>query len=388
MSSKFTKDSYGESVTTWDEMINVLMEMDMVSEWRNDVELRKLQVLPVTAQDVKDNCDPVAVEDTEISGSKLAVRLPDGEIYCLRSQGVDSLHSRAGIAGPAYGPGKLPPEIEASHLNDGLSEVVTGKRKSCIRIVGDKILALHSQEYNPYSMAEGFGEAMNFFNTEYPDAVFKSGSIDHEFAQAVIDLSFYNDTIFASVKEFFGATEIRPMLGVSMGDSAKACVSLIPQVYVSVEDLNGTRIMLDVPLGKEMKVKHRGKGNMSDLFSRNLRNLKVQFEEPIMKLKKLRSIEIEHPIDTFMNACESINITKLYAKATSQTAEIFSQEVMEGQINGKIFNAFDVYMGMCRIALQVEKNDPSSYKKQGFKCKETLKRALNINWQNQDYLRK
>ena len=383
MSSIFMKDGYFKKVVSWNQLMDILGQMERDSEWIDQYRLGDLEVLPLSAQDVKDFTDPDVYTDTEL-GSNLAIRIPDGRIVCLRVQGVPSIHQRAGITGDAYS--RLPQEIEARHLNDGLHEATVGKRGCIIRIDGGKILAVHSADYNPYSVIEGCADARNFFETQYPDAEFRYGFVNHEMVQVSMDLSRYNEECFRNVIEFFGASEVLPVLGISMGDAAKSCVSLYPQIFVK-KKIAGSERTLEVPLGKEMSLRHRGKTPMAEAFQSKLASLQAQFDEPLYKLRRMRNTKMNYPTDAFMNACDQIKITKLYAKATNSMAKDFEITCMDMENQEKEVNAFDVYMAMCEIPDKIEKAEGDALQQAKFKARETLKRALSLDWNDMDYKR-
>ena len=383
MSSKFMKDAFSNVVESWDDLMGTLSQMERDSEWLDQYRLGDLEVLPLSAQDVKDFSDPDVYADTQ-QGSNLAIRIPDGRIFCLRVQGVPSIHLRAGITGEAYS--RLSSEIEARHLNDGLHEKSASERGCVIKVAGDKILAVHSENYNPYSVLDGFVDARNFFDTQYPDAKFQYGFVSHEMAQAALDLSAYNEECFKNVMDFFGATKVLPVLGISMGDAAKSCVSLYPQIFVKQQKGNIERL-LEIPLGQEMCLRHRGKIPMAEAFQNNLSRLQAQFDEPLYKLRRMKKNEMSYPLDAFMNACDKIGITKRYAKATNGKAKEFEITCMDMENQGKELTAFDVYMAMCDIPNKIEKDEADALQQVKFKAKETLKRAIGLDWTDMDYKR-
>lgn len=383
MSTKFMKDSYEETFNNMGELLDRLKELEDVSTWIRDVALRDIQIHAIVPWEElpeeyrsKETMEPETVEDT-MHNSGFYVTLPDGQAYCLREQGISSVQGRAGITGQAYR--RLSKEKTAQHLNDGLSVTDIGK-KCYIRNEGGKILSIHSDEYNPFNMYEAYATAQEWLALQYPDAKFVEATMNHDGVVSKFDFSAYNAELFNDVKELFKAEVVFPTLQISMGDSAKAAVTIAPEVYA-----NG----LKIPLGDPITNKHRGNDNPLEKFKKALLEVEGQFERKIMNLRTLADIEITYPLDCFMNMSAQVGLLKQYTKATKMSAEMFNiMSVFPAQEANQKMSALDVYIGMCEIISYVsnETRAKGADVEAGVaKATSMVARALKINWKGTDF---
>ena len=165
-----------------------------------------------------------------------------------------------------------------------------------------------------------------------------------------------------------------------MGDSAKAAVTIAPEVYA-----NG----LKIPLGDPITNKHRGNDNPLEKFKKALLEVEGQFERKIMNLRTLADIEITYPLDCFMNMSAQVGLLKQYTKATKMSAEMFNiMSVFPAQEANQKMSALDVYIGMCEIISYVsnETRAKGADVEAGVaKATSMVARALKINWKGTDF---
>ncbi|MCC8163463.1 MAG: hypothetical protein LIO86_09980 [Lachnospiraceae bacterium] len=373
----FMKDSYSARVADSQEFMELLTKMEETGTWIRDVPLDKLYVRPVSKEpeEVAEDyhMEPETVADTS-RNSGLFLVLRGGEAYCLRSQGIRSLHERAGISGAAYA--KLPKETEARHLNDGLKAMGgTG----ILRIIGDKCLGIHSSSYNPFSMSEAYGEAMDFFAKEFPEAKMLRAQIRYEGVQVWFDFSAYNEELFSDLQYALGTRRIRPTLLLGMGDAALSSISLCPQC-----ESDGLRI----PLGGKIELRHRGKEDLMPRFKRQLSLIEGQFERPARQMARMKNGNLVYPCDTFLNVAAECGLLKSFAKATNQACEMFEMlTALPYRREGREVTPLDVYLGLCRIISFVGDRKETG-EKAALKASQMVERALgNFNWASFDYPR-
>lgn len=378
--NKFMRDNYQESFNSMSSLLERLQELEKESIWIKDAELNDLRVYPLRSWDelpvdikMQSTMERTVVEDT-IQHSGYYLILPDGTAYCLREQGVASVHCRAGITGSAYG--RLPKDICAKHLNDGLS-VVEPDKVCCIRIEGGKILGVHSSDYNPFSMFAAYSEVQEWLSLQYPEAKLIRATMNHDGVISCFDFSAYGEELFSDLQGLFYEAKLTPTLEISMGDSAKASVSISPKL------ISG---FTPVPLGAPIQNKHRGTGDQMKRFQQALLEVEGQFERKLINLKNLSDISITYPVDCFLNMSAQIGLLKMATKATKRCAEMFN--IMMSFPERKEITALDVYLGMCEVISYVENEAAGKGENKEAaiaKISSTVARALKSNWKANDF---
>lgn len=378
--NKFMKDDYQESFSNMSSLLERLQELEKESIWIKDARLNYLRVYPLSPWNelpaevqTQSTMDRAVVEDT-LHHSGYYLILPGGTAYCLREQGVASVHCRAGITGSAYA--KLPKSLCAAHLNDGLS-VVEPDKVCCIRIAGGKILGVHSSDYNPFSMFEAYSEVQEWLGLQYPEAKLIRATMNHDGVISCFDFSAYGGELFSDLQGLFNEANLTPTLEISMGDSAKASVSIIPKL---------TTGSTPVPLGEPIQNKHRGTGDQLKKFQQALLEVEGQFERKLINLKNLSDIPITYPVDCFLNMAAQIGLLKMTTKATKKCAELFN--IMMSFPEKKEITALDVYLGMCEVISYVENEAASKGENKEMviaKISSTVARALKSNWKANDF---
>lgn len=388
-SGKFLRDSYSETFDNMVDLLDRLAEIEDESKWLEDIEIRHLRVhalekgeeLPMEHRGQESMSEEI-VEDT-LQNTGLYLTLPGGEAYCLREQGRGSVHSRAGITGNAYV--RLPRKTTARHLNDGLASVGIGK-KCYVRISGGKILGVHSSEYQPCNMLEAFSAASEWLALQYPEATFQGAVMNHDGVTARFDFSAYAEELFSDIKNLLRANIVLPSLQISMGDSAKAAISVLPEIYLDT---------LKVPLGNPISNKHRGVDDPLKKFRQSLLLVQGQFERQIINLRELSKIPIAYPLDCYFNMAEQIGLSRNWVKATAQCAEMFNVlRVFPAMEAGETMTALDVYLGLCEVIPYVVAETANKAAASGNEADSSLvearitpivARALKANWQATDY---
>lgn len=316
--------TFGEA----EEFQKFLNDVDADSQW---IEVEHSSDLTVNhagySEDIIEGLTDEAFNDTVSKGTLLSI-IFDGKTYYLGSSALPTLKARAGISGTALN--KVKREDLAIILNKCLA---VSRGGALLRIVGDKVRACHSNNYQILPQSALFRTARKEIEG-YSNKRFSSGVWSHDYMVASWNIN--DEEVAESYAKIFHE------VGIPIKEDK---IETVVSINTSDVGTSGATIWYtlcyedrQMVIGNGYKLNHKGTACISD-FSDNLRDIFAGYKKHFYDIEKLRDIEIEHPVGCIYELCKKADLPKKIAK---EAATRFKNEFGNAETDALILYVFGV----------------------------------------------
>ncbi len=373
---------------------SALLEFDAAADWHRNVRIRELHFANASDVDAEDFFGGEDAKDETLKYSHLAVKV-DGVYYGMRYYTLRPARAlvgdKASIHRAMVSAGNY--TALANHLNMGLP-FFSVKKEALVLVRGNLVSGIYTEFNGDWEESRQFASLLDTLQQMFPAASFLWGQIDHMATKVKFKLdssvgsksflshevkggsviSAYKDALDRGGLPTDFLENAVPTVRFHTGESGWTQLSLIPQLEFTVGSSKTS-----LPLGKVMKVNHRGKDEMVwAKFLDYLDDIAATYQAGLRGVANLYSLKIQHPYSA---------ITHALAKFTSDVPlKIVQEKVLEWQMfypedADFTCTAFDIYLELSWVVEQAAKDGQSSVVK-FITNQETLARfiAPSFNW--------
>lgn len=393
-------DSFETKFSSYEEMHDFHKEVAQESVWRK-AKISSLNAFPLvktTDGDITNQllCTPSAdsleaIKDTT-ENTKLGLRvklLPvyEGEglftekvlseqvVYLpLRDSAVRSMLERAKISG--FSLQKLD-TLDLCFILNKCFELYESEALVLIR--NEKISACHSDGYAILPVDELLETLVESLENKYGQVKFVEGYASHSFTTARFELPGAQNALLGSY-----AAKLKKL------GHTKLAANLVPAVQFSTSDtgvscarcsalLTGNGAS-PISIGSALEVEHKGKNSVTH-FGTKVDMMFAQFGKSLEKLEKLMDIYVQYPISCMERVCKALKLPK---KASLEAVAQF--EFANGDAP---CTAHDIYLAMQEIPFLYRTGSEGKVSEHTlFNTEESVARALSIDWEKHDIIKR
>lgn len=361
-------------------------EMEANSEWLPEVETAGISVKTVDGRPlfVKEESEAIGAdeemtEETGITGSGLALVLPNSRTVLLRDTAMPGLLGAGKIDGKWQ---SLVTKPEFCMIMNTIFPHVQTKRLVLVR--WGKISAIHSQADGGYEIipiSAALEIAVDALRKRFGQPAFTGGYNSHSRTEAIWELPEAQSKLCNAYQEALDGTPSRvpinfmPVVRFRSSDTATSAVTLVPGFRKP-----GDKAIISFVPGARTEHSKRGKdADISGLeqFREDAAGIYSQFEKTMETIAKLKNIEIRHGCNTLVGLVKKLNIPRKYAEAARSTMEMFTGGAAEAPVT-----AHDLYLAMTECISEAVRSGASQ--KTIMTVEESVCRMLNMDLSDYD----
>ncbi|MBQ6403352.1 MAG: hypothetical protein IJI27_05550 [Oscillospiraceae bacterium] len=287
--------------------------------------------------------DEELTEETGITGSGLALQLPNGRTELLRDTAMSGLLNAGKIDGKWQSYVTKP---EFCLIMNTIFPHIRTKRLVLER--WGKVSAIHSQADGGYEIipiSAALEIAVDALRKRFGKLVFTSGYNSHSRTEAVWELPDAQSALCQKYQDALDGTmsqvpvNFMPVVRFRSSDTANSAVTLVP----GFRKPGDKAIISFVPGARTEHTKGGKEEDVSglDLFREDAGMIYSQFEKSMEKIAALKDIEIKHGCNAVIGLAKKLVISRKYAEAARSTMEMFTGGDIGNPVTGH-----DLYLAM------------------------------------------
>lgn len=295
--------------------------------------------------------------------------------YLLANTGVKTLIYRLGVNCPASS--KLAPKDLSTLLNLGTK--VVDNKEALVLLRNEKIRAVNGgSTYKVLPQNMLFKNVTDILDRDFNGAQFVGGEFTYEQTKAIWICPDQAEDLMKTYRETLEANDID--LGEEYVPAVEFYTSDVGEKSATVNALLKMGYS-EILIGSPIKVDHLVSNTKT--FAEILDGLFAQFQNLIVQLENLISIDIKYPINTIIGCAKNIGLLKGFTlEEISKFEDLWSKGKKEEEIK---ITAHDIFYALQDI-LSSMKADEKVSKATCAKCAENLTRLLSptYNWKDVD----